>query len=68
MMRDGLYIVQRKTICAAFVMDNGKVTCCAPVLQNNIEYYKTIAKWYPTEEKPLDAGDHPEVKEIFDDT
>jgi hypothetical protein len=47
-MRDGLYIVDRKGIYAAFVMHGDVVTQCAPILRNNIDHWKHVAKWVPT--------------------
>jgi hypothetical protein len=41
---DGLYQVTKYQICAGFVVLNGKVTKCAPVLQNKLSYWMTIAK------------------------
>lgn len=48
-MKDGLYIVDRNNIYAAFVVREGEVTICAPILRKNLEYYKQIAKYVPTE-------------------
>jgi hypothetical protein len=48
-MRDGLYVVNKKDITAAFCVRDGKITVCAPILRKEIEYYKKIAKWYPTD-------------------
>lgn len=44
-MKDGLYRVTTKYLCAGFVVENGKVTRCAPILRKNIKYWMTIAKW-----------------------
>ena len=41
---DGLYRVSYKGICAAFVVKNGQVTKCAPVLRSKISFWKTIAE------------------------
>lgn len=46
--QDGLYVVNQKGILAAFVLQDGKVTVCAPILRKEIEYWKTKATWYPT--------------------
>ena len=48
-MIDGLYVVNHGTICAAFVVRDGKVTTCAPVLRDKLDYWKTKAKWVPTD-------------------
>ena len=43
-MRDGLYRVCYKNICAGFVVCNGCVTKCAPVLHKRIKFWMTIAE------------------------
>ena len=52
-MRDGLYIVDYKNIYAAFVVRDGNVTNCAPVLRKNLQWFKKIAVFLPTEAPPL---------------
>lgn len=42
-MKDGLYRVTTKYLCAGFVVENGKITRCAPVLRKKINYWVTIA-------------------------
>jgi len=44
-MKDGLYRICYKDICAGFVIENEKIIQCAPILWNKIEYWKTIAVW-----------------------
>ena len=43
-MDEGLYQVTYKRICAGFVIKDGRVTECAPILKNKINFWKTIAK------------------------
>lgn len=43
-MRDGLYQVNWRGICAGFVVENGQVTMCAPVLRRRFAYFSRIAK------------------------
>lgn len=43
-MTDGLYRVTTKYLCAGFVVAAGKVTECAPILWNKLDYWKTIAR------------------------
>jgi len=43
-MKDGLYQVTKYKICAGFIIQNGKVLACAPILRNRFNYWKTIAK------------------------
>lgn len=43
-MPDGLYQVTTKYLCAGFVIENGIVVACAPILRKNLIYWKTIAK------------------------
>lgn len=44
-MKDGLYRVTTSYLCAGFVVENGIITRCAPILVNKIDYWKTIAIW-----------------------
>jgi len=44
-MKDGLYIVTTEYLCAGFVIENGIVVMCAPILQGKIDYWKTVAVW-----------------------
>ena len=48
-MKDGLYVVQKHEICAAFVVRDGEVTTCAPILRKKLDYWKKVAKWIPTD-------------------
>ncbi len=43
-MIDGLYMVTTSYLCAGFVVENGVVTRCAPILRNKLAYWKTIAR------------------------
>jgi hypothetical protein len=58
-MKDGLYVVQTQKITAAFVIRGGRVTTCAPILRNKIEYWKQIARWIPTDLdiRPVESPD-----------
>lgn len=42
-MKDGLYRVTTKYLCAGFVMKDGKVIACAPILKNKLSYWMTVA-------------------------
>lgn len=42
-MTDGLYVVTTSYLCAGFVVENGQVITCAPVLRKRLSYWKTIA-------------------------
>lgn len=44
-MKDGLYQVTTSYLCAGFIIENGTVIRCAPILRNKINYWITIAKW-----------------------
>jgi hypothetical protein len=44
-MRDGLYRVVTSYLCAGFVVEDGKIIFCAPILRKKISYWKTIAEW-----------------------
>ena len=43
-MIDGLYQVTTNYLCAGFVVANGKVIACAPILRKKLEYWFTIAQ------------------------
>ena len=43
-MKDGLYRVQTRYLCAGFVIESDRVIMCAPILEKKIEYWKTIAE------------------------
>lgn len=59
-MRDGLYQVNYGTICAGFVVRNGEVTVCPPVLRKKLDFFMKIAKYVPTDtsipQLKLDSG------------
>ncbi len=42
-LRDGLYRVTTPYLCAGFVIENGKVVSCAPILRRKLDYWKTVA-------------------------
>ena len=44
-MKDGLWLVSTKYLAAGFVVENGIVTHCAPILARRLSYWKTIARW-----------------------
>jgi len=44
-MKNGLYQVLYKGICAGFVVENGNVIECAPILRSKLVFWKTIAIW-----------------------
>lgn len=43
-MQDGLYQVKTSYLCAGFVVRNGRLAECAPILRKKIHYWKTIAR------------------------
>ena len=43
-MIDGVYQVTTKYFCAGFVIKNGKLVLCAPILRKKFDYWKTIAR------------------------
>lgn len=43
-MNDGLYQVTTSYLCAGFVVENGRVTRCAPILRKRIAYWITVAR------------------------
>jgi hypothetical protein len=44
-MKDGLYQVTNTYLCAGFVIQNGIITHCAPILRRKIGYWMTVAKF-----------------------
>jgi hypothetical protein len=44
-VKDGLYQVTTSYLCASFVIENGLVTACAPILRKRIKYWKKVATW-----------------------
>lgn len=42
-MEDGLYQVVTKYFCAGFVIKNGIITSCAPILRRKIRYWMGVA-------------------------
>lgn len=44
-MKDGLYRVTTKYLCAGFVVKDGKIVQCAPILRAKPAYWRTIAEW-----------------------
>ena len=43
-MTDGLYQVTTSYLCAGFVVTNGRVTICAPILRKKLAYWMTVAR------------------------
>lgn len=44
-MRDGLYRVVLPRVVAGFVVRDGSVIACAPILRGNLRYWLSIAEW-----------------------
>lgn len=44
LMRDGLYRVTTRYLCAGFVVKGGRIVRCAPILCNKINYWRTVAE------------------------
>jgi hypothetical protein len=42
-MRDGLYRVEWRGICAGFVVEGGRVTRCAPILCRKLAWWMRCA-------------------------
>ena len=51
-LADGLYQVTTPHLCAAFVIENGQVTECAPILRRRLSYWMTVANRVDTEHSP----------------
>jgi hypothetical protein len=50
-MKDGVYQVNWQGISAGFVVENGEVTQCAPVLRRRFPFFSRIARRISTESK-----------------
>ncbi len=44
-MSNGLYRVATPHLCAGFVVEDGRVTRCAPILHKRLAYWLTVAQW-----------------------
>lgn len=44
-MRDGLYRVMTAYLCAGFVVRDGIVQQCAPILRRKLAYWQQVAVW-----------------------
>ena len=44
-MRDGVWKVETPYLYAGFVMKDGKVVFCAPILRKRLSYWMTVAEW-----------------------
>lgn len=42
-MTDGLYRVTTRHFCAGFVVRDGRLVMCAPILRKRIAYWQTVA-------------------------
>lgn len=42
-MIDGLYCVTKPYLCAGFVIRDGRLAECAPILRKKFQYWTTIA-------------------------
>ena len=41
---DGLYQVTTTYLCAGLVVEDGRVTWCAPILRRRLAYWRTVAR------------------------
>jgi hypothetical protein len=55
-VKDGLYQVTTPYLCAGFIVSNGVVTHCAPILKPKLNYWVTIAKCISNCDKPFTNG------------
>ena len=65
-MKDGLYQVTYQNICAGFVVAEGKVSACAPLLRRNFSYWKTKAQLITAKRKGTSPND-PNTRRKRDD-
>jgi hypothetical protein len=43
MIPDGLYVITTSYLCAGFIVNEGRITRCAPILRRRINYWATVA-------------------------
>jgi hypothetical protein len=55
-MKNGLYLVDRGSIYGAFVVRDGQVQNCAPILRKNLGFYMKIARYIPTNGEPVEVN------------
>jgi hypothetical protein len=41
---DGVYEVSTRYLCARFVVEDGQVTMCTPILRQRLTYWRTVAR------------------------
>ena len=44
MLKNGLYQVTTRYLCAGFVVEKGVLKWCAPILRKNIKFWLNVAK------------------------
>ena len=44
-LRDGLYRIEHGGICAGFVIEDGRLAACAPILRKHIRSWVRLAVW-----------------------
>lgn len=44
-LKDGLYQVTTRYFCAGFIVKDGGVTHCAPILRRRLSEWVQIARW-----------------------
>lgn len=44
-VRDGLWVVVERSFVAGFVVQDGVITLCAPILRRRLDYWRTRARW-----------------------
>jgi len=42
-LSDGLYRVATSYLCAGFIVEEGRITRCAPILRRKLHYWLTVA-------------------------
>ncbi len=42
-LKDGLYQVTTSYLCAGFIVVQGQIRWCAPILRKKLAYWKTVA-------------------------
>lgn len=64
---DGLYRVSTRYLCAGFIVRDGRIVACAPILRRKLAYWRTVAErvaakevWMPTPPPVQGKSERPE--------
>jgi hypothetical protein len=61
-MKDGLYQVRWRNVCAGFIIEKGRVTVCAPILRRRVEFFKPSQ--FDFHERFANTGGNPRRRKV----